>query len=165
MNARELTVSWDDPQAGAEQGRLLSGIEYLRAMIDGRLPQPPVARLMHFRLAEVEHGRAVFTITPAEYHYNPIGSVHGGVACTLLDSCMACSVHSTLPAGTGYTSLEVKINFVRAVTANTGPLRAEGKLIHAGSRIATAEGRLVDAAGKVYSHGTTTCLIFPHLRG
>ena len=103
---------------------------------------------------------AVFAVEPAEYHYNPIGVVHGGVAATLLDSAMGCAVHSALPAGAGYTSLEIKVNFVRPLTAETGRVRCEAKLIHLGGRTATAEGRVVDEAGKLYAHGTTTCLIF-----
>jgi uncharacterized protein (TIGR00369 family) len=107
----------------------------------------------------VERGRAVFEVVPAEQHFNPIGVVHGGLAMTLLDSAMACSVQSELPAGSGYTTLEAKINLVRPVTLETGKLRAIGKVIHVGSRVGTAEGRLEDASGKLYAHGTTTCII------
>jgi uncharacterized protein (TIGR00369 family) len=115
---------------------------------------------MNFKLDEVSEGHAVFTVEPDEYHYNPIGVVHGGLAATLLDSAMGCAVHSALPAGAGYTTLEVKINFVRAISADTGLIRGEGKLIHLGVRTATAEGRVLDSAGKLYAHGTTTCMIF-----
>jgi uncharacterized protein (TIGR00369 family) len=101
----------------------------------------------------------VFEVTPAEHHYNPIGVVHGGLAMTLLDSAMACSVQTQIPAGSGYTTLEVKINLVRAITSSTGKLRSIGKVLHAGNRIATAEGRLEDASGKLYAHGTTTCIV------
>jgi len=114
---------------------------------------------MDFQLVELEEGRAVFAVDPAEYHYNPIGVVHGGLAATLLDSAMGCAVHSMLPAGTGYTTLELKVNFIRAMTAETGRVRAEGKLIHLGSRTATAEGRVIDESGKLYAQATTTCLI------
>ena len=149
-----------DPVARAARGRELSGIEYVRQIFDGELPPPPISQLMGFRGVEFEHGRAVFEMTPGPEHYNPIGSVHGGIALTLLDSAMGCAVHTTLAAGVGYTTLEVKTNFVRPITAETGVIRCEGTVIHGGSRIATAEGKLVDGAGKLLAHGTTTCLIF-----
>lgn len=156
---RQLSVSWTDPEALAEAGRSMSGIEFLRAIRDGRLPPPPIAELLGFKLVEVEPGRAVFEVTPGEQHYNPIGVVHGGLAMTLLDSAMGCSVHTQMTAGGGYTTLEAKTNLVRAVTAKTGLLRAIGKVVHVGRRMATAEGRLVDAAGKLYAHATTTCIV------
>jgi uncharacterized protein (TIGR00369 family) len=156
---RTLSVSWSDPEALAAAGREMTGIEFLKAIRDGRLPQPPIAQVLGFRLTEVENGRAVFEVTPAEQHYNPIGVVHGGLAMTLLDSAMACSVQSTVPPGASYTTLEVKVNLVRAITAKTGTLRAIGTTIHVGNRIGTAAGRLEDAAGKLYAHGTTTCII------
>ncbi len=137
----------------------MSGLEFLQAMIDGRLPGPPIAALLSFRLAEAEAGRVMFEGHPGPAHYNPIGTVHGGYAATMLDSCMACAVQSTLPAGTGYTTLEIKVNLVRAITAATGVVRAEGRLLSGGRSIATAEGRLVDGSGKLLAHGTTTCLI------
>ena len=157
--ARTLTVSWDDPMPLAEQARKLPGLEFLRAIRDGDLPPPPIARLLGMRLVEVERGHAVFEVTPGEQHYNPIGVVHGGLAMTLLDSAMGCSVQTALPPGTAYTTLEAKTNLVRAVTLKTGTLRAIGKVLHAGSRMATAEGRLEDAAGKLYAHATTTCIV------
>jgi uncharacterized protein (TIGR00369 family) len=116
---------------------------------------------MGFTLTDVQAGRAVFECEPSEAHYNPIGSVHGGVISTLLDSALSCAVHSTLPAGTGYTTAELKVNFVRPVTTGCGRLRAEGRVIHAGSRLATAEARLTDPAGKLYAHAVGTCLVFP----
>ena len=143
----------------ADAARSMSGIAFLQAIRDGRLPSPPIAALLGMRLAEVEHGRAVFEVAPAEQHYNPIGVVHGGLAMTLLDSAMACAVQTQLPAGTGYTTLEVKVNLVRPITADSGRLRAIGRVLHAGSRIATAEGRLEDAAGRLFAHGSTTCIV------
>lgn len=137
----------------------LSGLEMMRAIFAGELPPPPIAELLGFRGAEVEFGHAVFEFEPGPQHYNPIGSVHGGVAMTLLDSAMGCAVHSTLPAGVRYTTLEVKTNFVRPITAETGLIRCEGIVLHKGSRIATAEGKLTDASGRLLAHGTTTCLI------
>ena len=159
-NARTRTVSWEDPKALAEAARGLTGIEFLKKVAAGDLPRPPISALMNFGLAELEEGRAVFTAEPAEYHYNPIGVVHGGLAATLLDSAMGCAVHSVLPAGAGYTTLEIKVNYVRALTAETGLVRCEARVIHVGGRTATAEGKVLDAAGKLYAHATTTCIIF-----
>lgn len=156
---RTRVVSWEDPLPAAQAGREMSGIDYLRAIASGQVPPPPIALLMGMGIAEIEEGRVVFTVEPAEYHYNPIGVVHGGLAATLLDSAMGCAVQSLLPAGTGYTTLEIKVNLVRALTAETGEVRAEGKIIHMGSRIATAEGRVTDRSGKLYAHATTTCII------
>jgi uncharacterized protein (TIGR00369 family) len=157
---RTRTIIWEDPRALAEAGRGLSGLEYLQKIVAGDLPRPPIGALMNFTIAELSEGRAVFTVEPAEYHYNPIGVVHGGLAATLLDSAMGCAVHSMLPAGAGYTTLEIKVNFIRAMTAETGTVRCEAQAIHIGGRTATAEGRVVDASGKLYAHGTTTCMIF-----
>ena len=162
---RTRTFSWEDPRALAEAARGLSGIEFLRKVVSGELPRPPISALMNFGLAEISEGRAVFTVEPAEYHYNPIGVVHGGLAATLLDSAMGCAVHSTLPAGAGYTTLEVKVNFVRPLTAETGEVRCEAEVIHVGGRTATAEGKVFDGAGKLYAHATTTCIIFRNERG
>ena len=156
---RELRVDWSDPAVFAEPARSLAGIDFLKAIREGRLPQPPIARLMGFRLVEVDSGHAVFEVQPGEQHYNPIGVVHGGLAMTLLDSAMGCAVQSQVPAGKGYTTLEAKTNLVRPITLNTGLLRAIGKVLHFGSRVATAEARLVDAAGKLYAHATTTCIV------
>jgi uncharacterized protein (TIGR00369 family) len=135
------------------------GLELMRAIIDGTLPAPPIAHSLDFVLVEVEEGHAVFQGAPKFDFYNPIGSVHGGWIATLLDSCVGCAVHSALPAGKGYTTLELKVNYVRALTDRSGPVRAEGRVIHLGGRVATAEGRLVDAAGKLYAHCSTTCLV------
>lgn len=145
---------------GVEKLSGMSGLEYLRAIGRGELPAPPIADLVGFTISEVEEGRVVFECVPAEYHYNPIGTVHGGLACTLFDSAMGCAVHTTLPAGTGYTTVELKVNFLRPITAGTGLLRCEGKTIHVGGRIATAEARLLDGSGKLHGHATTTCMIF-----
>ena len=156
---RSLEVTWKDPMQLAERGRAMPGIEFLRAIRDGRLPAPPIARLLGFNLVEVESGHAVFELAPGEQHYNPIGVVHGGVAMTLLDSAMGCAVQTQMPAGGGYTTLEAKTNLVRPITSTTGRLRAIGKLVHLGKRVATAEGRFEDQEGKLYAHATTTCLI------
>jgi uncharacterized protein (TIGR00369 family) len=137
------------------------GLSVLKAIAEGRLPSPPIADTLGFALTEVEYGRALFTSVPAYRHYNPIGVVHGGYAATLLDSALGCAVHSTLQKGEGYTTLELKLNLVRAITQDTGPVTAEGRVLHRGRTVGTAEGYLRDAEGKLYAHATTTCMIFP----
>lgn len=144
-----------------EQMKARSGFEFLRAIINGELPAAPIAQTLGFLIVDGEPGRIVFQGTPGKEHYNPLGSVHGGYFCTLLDSAVGCAVQSVLPKGFGYTTLEIKVNMLRAMTAKTGPVRAEGKVIQVGSRVGTAEGRIIDADGKLYAHATTTCLIFP----
>ena len=157
--ARTLTVTWQDPMALAQAARSMSGLDFLRAVRDGTLAPAPIQALVGMKLVEVEEGRAVWEIAPAEQHYNPIGVAHAGIAATLLDSAMACAVHSTLPQGRGYSTLEFKINLVRGVTLKAGVLRATGTVVHAGKSTATAEGRLEDAGGALYAHATTTCII------
>ena len=159
-NARMLTVTWDDPMITANAGYGQSGLAFLQRMMQGEIPPPPIARLIGFRLSEVSEGKAVFTCTPGEQHYNPIGVVHGGLAAILLDSAMGCAVQTMLPEGVGYTTAELHINLVRAITSTTGLLRAEAEVIHSGRRMATAQGRIVDEQGKLYAHGTTTCMVF-----
>src|SRR5437764_10604543 len=136
------------------------GIGFLKAIIDGTVPKPPIADLLGFDLVEAEHGKAVFECVPEFRHYNPIGTVHGGLAMTLLDSCMSCAVQTTLAKGELYTTLEVKVNLVRAITKETGLVRATGRLIHRGRTTSTAEGGLRDTKGNLLAHGTTTCVIF-----
>ena len=137
------------------------GLTFLKKLIDGEYPAPPIAETLGFALIAVEHGKAVFEGLPQFRHYNPLGVVHGGLAMTLLDSCLGCAVHSTLGKGEGYTTLEVKVNLTRAITKDTGPIRATGRLIHRGRTTATAEGDIRDASGNLLAHGTTTCIIFP----
>lgn len=144
-----------------EQVRALDGLTLFKGMMEGQFPAPPISKVLGFTVTEVEFGRVVFAYTPVYDHYNPLGTVHGGIAATLLDSVMGCCVHTTLKAGIGYTTVEIKVNYVRAMTDKTGPVTVEGKVINVGSRIATSEGRLYDGAGKLLAHGTTTCLIFP----
>jgi uncharacterized protein (TIGR00369 family) len=142
-----------------ENAKTMSGLQLLTGIMKNVLPAPPIQQALDFRIVHVERGRTVFAGTPKFEYYNPLGSVHGGYIAALLDSCMACAVHSTLEKGYSYATIEIKINYVRAISSDTGEVRAEGKVINAGKRIATAEGRLVDSAGKLYAHGTTTCLI------
>lgn len=138
----------------------LSGMEIFQKMIDGELPMPPFAETLDYRIVEIEEGRVVFGGKPKVEYSNPLGTIHGGYIATLLDSAMACAVHTTLEAGKGCTSLEFKISFIRPVFEATGFVRAEGKIINVGKQIATAEGRLTDENGKIYAHGTQTLMIF-----
>jgi uncharacterized protein (TIGR00369 family) len=144
-----------------EQARAMDGLTLFKGLLEGRFPAPPITKVLGFRVSEVEAGRVVFDYTPVYDHYNPLGTVHGGIAATLLDSVMGCCIHTTLKAGIGYTTVEIKVNYVRAMTDKTGPVKAEGRVINVGSRIGTSEGKLHDSAGKLLAHGTTTCLIFP----
>lgn len=159
-STRSRTVSWEDPQLAVKGAEGRTGLELLNEMLQRRLPRPPITATLDFGLVEVGEGTAVFAGEPGEHLYNPIGSVHGGWAMTLLDSAMGCAVHTTLAAGERYTTVEVKVNFVRPITVETGRVRCEGKVLHRGGTIATAEGKLVaEASGKLLAHGTTTCVI------
>lgn len=146
--------------ARPEQVEGLSGMQVFEAMLAGRLPAPPIGQTLDFELVQVEPGMAVFQGRPGPAHYNPMGTVHGGWFATLLDSAVGCAVHSTLPAGKAYTTLELKINIVRALSERVPLVRAEGRVVHGGSQVATAEGRLVGPDGKLYAHASTTCLVF-----
>lgn len=138
----------------------LSGIQVFQAMLEGRLPSAHIGQQMHFVLVHVEHGVAVFQGRPDLSCYNPLGTVHGGWFATLLDSALGCAVHTSLPPGKGYTTLELKLNIVRALTDQVPLVRAEGRVVHGGRQVATAEGRLVGADGRLYAHASTTCLVF-----
>ena len=137
-----------------------SGLQVMQSMLAGDIPYPHIARTLDFTLVQVERGKAVFQGTPQLMHYNPLGSVHGGWYATLLDSALGCAVHTMLDEGQGYTTAELGINIVRAASTGTGPLRAIGSIIHCGRQLATAEARIVGPDGKLYAHGTTTCLVF-----
>ncbi len=137
------------------------GVSFLRGLLEGRHPGAPFAAEMDFDLAEVEEGRVVFVGKPSPRFFNPLGTIHGGWTATILDSAMACAAHSTLKIGEGYTTLEMKLNYVRPVMPESGTVRCEGKLIHRGGTVVTSEGRLVDGRGKLLAHGTETCMIFP----
>ncbi len=139
----------------------MAGLDFLREVQAGRLAAAPVGRTLDFALDEVEHGRAVFSLVPGEEHYNPIGSMHGGVFATLLDSAAGCAVQSTLPQGMAYTSLDLTVKFLRPVTVDTGRVRAVGTVISGGRRTALAQAQLVDAADRLLAHATSSCLLFP----
>ena len=137
-----------------------TGLEIMQAMLSGELPYPHITETLDFALVEVDRGRCVFQGTPQLKHYNPMGGVHGGWYATLLDSALGCAVHTMMPAGRAYTTAELSLNIVRAASAKSGPLRAIGTVIHCGRQLATAEARIVGPDGKLYAHGTTTCLVF-----
>ncbi|MFE0024896.1 PaaI family thioesterase [Amycolatopsis sp. NPDC059021] len=156
---REKTIAWRDPLPMAGLAAKLSGVDYLRGIAEGRVPPPPISAHFGLRWVSVTEGDIVLAAEPDESLYNPIGSVHGGVAATMLDSAVACAVHSTLPAGVGYTSVELKVSFVRAIHAGMGEIRAHGWVVKAGSRVAFAEGDIRDTAGRVLATASSTCLI------
>jgi uncharacterized protein (TIGR00369 family) len=157
---RERTHAWWDPQLTASAARDVDGLTFLRRLASGEVPPAPIASTLGFTVLEVESGRVVFGLEPAEYHFNPIGSVHGGVFATLLDSAAGCAVHSALPAGTSYTSLDLTVKFLRGLGAGSGPVRCEGLVVHLGGRTALAEARLHDGAGRLCAHATSSCMIF-----
>lgn len=159
QTSHSRTITWDDPLQAFQKGQTMSGLQYLKAMQSGELAAPPIASLIGMWITEVNEGRVVFAAEPAEYHYNPIGTVHGGIAATLLDSALGCAIHSLLPSDTGYTTLELKVNFLRPLTSKTGTIYCAGEVIHLGGRTATAQARLTDASGTLYAHGTTTCML------
>jgi uncharacterized protein (TIGR00369 family) len=157
--SRSRTFTWDDPAAVEQNLRRLSGLEFLRGVVRGDYPPPPMARLMNIHLTEVDPGRVVFEGTPEEYHYNPLGVVHGGMAATLLDSALGCCVNSHLEAGDFYTTLELKVNYLRPLTLQTGRVRAIATTVHIGRTTALVEGRVVDANERLYAYASSTCLI------
>jgi uncharacterized protein (TIGR00369 family) len=156
---REKTITWQDPLPTADLGRHLSGLDYLAGIAEGSIPPPPIASHFGMRWVSVGHGDVVLAARPDESLYNPIGTVHGGVAATMLDSAVACAVHSTLPAGVGYTSVELKVNYVRAIHGTAGEIRAHGWVVKGGSRIAFAEGDIRDAQDRLLATASSTCLI------
>ncbi|GAB7037466.1 MULTISPECIES: PaaI family thioesterase [Catenuloplanes] len=157
---RSRTYGWTDPAAIAAHLGRRSGLDLIRAMAAGEVPAPPIMHTVGIAGMEAKEGWVGLELTPQEFHYNPLGSVHGGVISTLLDTAAACAVHTTLPAGVGYTSLDLNVKFVRPVTVATGRVRCEGTVLNRGRRTALAESRLTDAAGRLLAHGTSTCLIF-----
>jgi uncharacterized protein (TIGR00369 family) len=139
----------------------MSGLDFIRAIMNGAHPPPAMATLMGFAIVEADEGRVVFSGVPTERHLNPMGVVHGGYAATLLDSCMTCAIQSTLKPGFATTTLDISVRYTKAATPRSGALRAEGKTVHVGKQFGTAEGRLTDGQGRVIAHATTSCLIFP----
>ncbi|MFJ9060547.1 PaaI family thioesterase [Streptomyces sp. NPDC102409] len=158
---RTRTYEWEDPALTAAAVGRSSGLDFLREIQEGRLAPAPVSATVGFALDEVEKGRVVFTLVPGEEHYNPIGSVHGGIYATLLDSAAGCAVQSTLPPGMAYTSLDLTVKFLRRITVDTGAVRAVGTVVSAGRQTALAQAQLMDVTGRVLAHATSTCMLFP----
>jgi uncharacterized protein (TIGR00369 family) len=156
---RTRRIEWADPAISAQAARGRAGLEFLQAMVDGEVPPPPIMQTLGARLESVAQGQAVFTMTPSESHYNPIGSVHGGVYATLLDSAAACAVHSMLPAGVAYTSLDLSVRFIGAINVDTGPVSCTGTVKHLGRRTALVEAVLTSHTGKLLATATSSCLI------
>lgn len=156
---RERSYAWGDPLATATFGAGLSGMEFFAALVEGRVPAPPIMNTLDFSGFSYEEGRVTVRLTPQEFHYNPLGAVHGGVFAALLDTACGCAVHSKLPAGVFYTSLDLSVKFLRPVSLATGPITAEGSVLHLGRRTALAEARIVDESGKIYATANSSCLI------
>jgi uncharacterized protein (TIGR00369 family) len=156
---RRREVTWEDPMVSAALALDMSGLDYLRAIAGGAIPPPPIAALLGMGIVDVQPGRVAFSLEVGEHLYNPIGSVHGGVFCALLDSAMACAVHSGLGPGQAYTTLELKVNLVKPLTVDTPRVVATGQVISSGRRVATASGQITGPDGTLYAHATTTCLV------
>ncbi|MBD0369687.1 MAG: PaaI family thioesterase [Pyrinomonadaceae bacterium] len=154
------TINEEELESRAEARSRMSGLEYMQKVAAGEVPQSGMGQLMGFKITEVSEGYAVLTVRPDDRHYNGIGIAHGGLAATLLDSATGCAINTMMPAGRIFTTLEMKINYVRPIRGETGVVRCEARVIHVGGRVATAEGRVVDEQGKLYAHGTATCMLF-----
>ncbi|MBT2554521.1 PaaI family thioesterase [Arthrobacter sp. ISL-5] len=159
---RSETFTWTDPAIALEQLPRLSGLDYFAGLRDGSISPPPIASLMNFDLVDAKYGHVEFQCEPGEAHYNPLGMVHGGLACTLLDTVLGCAAHSTLEAGIGYTSIDLAVKYLRPITLHKGALRAEGSVVKSGSRVIFTEGRLSTARGELLATATSTLLIFTH---
>lgn len=157
---RSKRIEWREPMGSAQWAQKLDGLAFLTAIVDGTIPAPPIGSLMNMRFLAAELGSTTFTLDPDESMYNPIGVIHGGAMCTLLDSVVGSAVHTTLPVGFGYTSVEIKVNYLRAVSRDSGTLTAVGTVKKAGRRIAFAEGEVTDAEGRVVATATSTLLVF-----
>lgn len=158
---RSRTFQWDDPSVSAAAVGRDTGLGFLREILAGRLPAPPIVATLGFTLEEVDFGRVVFALAPGEEHYNPLGSVHGGVYASLLDSAAGCAVHSTLPEGEAFTSIDLNVKFLRPMTCETGKVRAVGTVLNSGRRTALAQAELLDSTDRLLAHATSSCLLFP----
>ncbi|RYY28920.1 MAG: PaaI family thioesterase [Chitinophagaceae bacterium] len=159
-HTRSRTYEWEDPLQTAAKAQSMSGFDFLNGILNGSIPPPPLAQTLDFQPLSLEPGKVVFRFEPKEFHYNPIGMVHGGVISTVLDTALGCALHSMLAKGVGYTTLELKVNFIKAVTISSGMLKAEGRLIHQGKSTGLAEADLKDEKGRLYAHATSTFMLF-----
>ena len=157
---RSRTIAWTDPLEVAARGREMDGLEFIRALIAGAVPPPPIVQLMRFQAVSADAGTVTFTCEPDESMYNPLGTVHGGLVCSLLDTVLGCATHTTLAKGLGYTSLEIKVNYLKPVLASSGTLTAVGTVTKPGRRAAFAEGQVFDASGKLVATASSTLLVF-----
>lgn len=157
---RTRTFSWEDPNKTLEEAKKLNGYEFLMQVLEGNLPMAPIQETISSRVVSVEKGQVIFELKGEEFHYNPIGSVHGGIISTVLDSAIGCSLLSTLEIGESFTSLDLKVNFLRRITADTPPLTTKTKIIHKGRTTAYLECELLDEEGKLYAHAVSNCMIF-----
>lgn len=160
LQERVKVVTWEDPRKSAREARRMSGVDFFDEMRRGNIPEPPFGKLLGIELSHAGEGSFTMTLQPGEVHYNPMGCVHGGILSTLLDSVMSAAVHTALPAGRGYLTIEIKVNFLRPVLQASGEITGEGKVVHLGGQIATAEGKITDAKGRLCATGTATCMIF-----
>lgn len=156
------TFSWTDPRVALPELARLSGLDYLNGITSGDIPPPPMMSLMNSTPKSVEFGTVVFECRPIEGHFNPLGTVHGGLACTLLDTVVGCAAHSTLPAGTGYTSIDISVSYLRPIQPTNSPLTATGRVVKSGGRVIFAEGEIVGADGKILARATSSLLVFEH---
>ena len=156
---RSRSITWDDPKPPLAASRDLDGLAYLRALLAGTYPPPPISRLMNFWIVSAEPGEVVFECEPGEYHDNPLGMVHGGLACTLLDTVVGCAAHTTLPKGVGYTSIDLNVSYLRPITSASGVIRATGRVVKGGQRVIFAEGVIEDAAGRPLATATSSLLV------
>jgi uncharacterized protein (TIGR00369 family) len=156
---RTRTITWDDPRLTTSAAEGKTGLELLRSILEGKTPPAPIQKTLGFDLVAVEEGMARFRLVPGEQHYNPMSAVHGGVACTLLDSAMGCAVMSVMDATTGYATVDLSIHLTRPITEKTGPIVAEGRVLRRGSRLVTTEAKLTDEQGKLLAHATGACML------
>ncbi len=156
----ERTIQWHDPRPTIRAGLQMSGLDYFKSMMAGDMPPAPISQTMNMTMTSAEPGRVEFTCDPGDWAFNPLGSIHGGLACTLLDTVCGCALHSTLPVGRGYTSVEIKVNYLKAIMPDSGPLTAVGTLVRAGGRVGFTEGEIRDKNGDLVATATSTLLIF-----
>jgi uncharacterized protein (TIGR00369 family) len=161
LPTNSATYSWVDPAVGLAQLAQLSGLDYLTGILDGHIPEPPIAVLMGMDIESVVEGEVTFVANPTQAHFNPLGTIHGGLACTVLDTVLGCAAHSTLPAGIGYTSIDITVSYVRPIQPSAAPLRATGRVRKGGSRVIFAEAELVDREGRLLATATSSLLVFP----
>ncbi|KQO99721.1 aromatic compound degradation protein PaaI [Leifsonia sp. Leaf264] len=162
LQTSSATYTWVDPAVGLAQLPQLSGLEYLTGILEGRIPEPPIAVLMNMDIVSAVEGEVVFESNPTQAHYNPLGTIHGGLACTVLDTVLGCAAHSTLPAGTGYTSIDINVSYVRPIQPSAAPLRATGRVRKGGNRVIFAEAELTDKDGNLLATATSSLLVFAH---